>query len=89
LQPCAVHPPRQRWDNSTRKQRRQGTGWEEQARHKRIMRRDGGRCYLCAGPAQEVDHVTPLAQGGTDRADNLRAVCKPCHAAKTALEGRP
>jgi len=38
----------------------------------------------CDGaPATEVDHVTPLADGGTHHPDNLKAACKACHSRKT------
>jgi len=37
-------------------------------------------------PATEVDHIVGKAQGGTDAADNLEAICKACHQAKTASE---
>jgi hypothetical protein len=35
---------------------------------------------------EELDHVTPLAFGGTDTEDNIQGLCGPCHAAKSALE---
>ena len=38
-------------------------------------------------PTQEVHHVKPLAQGGTNDYDNLRALCTPCHSEITAREG--
>jgi len=60
---------------------------------------------LCADPfgehaergevvlATEVDHIVPLARGGTHARKNLQPLCKSCHARKTALEdggfGRP
>ena len=34
--------------------------------------------------AREVDHIKPLAAGGSNAADNLQALCKPCHSRKTA-----
>lgn len=37
-------------------------------------------------PAQEVDHIIPLEQGGTHDEANLQALCKPCHSSKTARE---
>jgi 5-methylcytosine-specific restriction enzyme A len=51
-----------------------------------ILERD---CYLCQCaecakrqvplPANEVDHILPKAQGGTDDESNLRAVNTECH----------
>lgn len=56
----------------------------------RILRRDGHRCQLdrCGQPARQVDHITPAHLGGTDHDTNLRAICDPCHALKSAREGR-
>ena len=33
--------------------------------------------------ATELDHRVPLTHGGADDADNLRALCRPCHLAVT------
>jgi 5-methylcytosine-specific restriction protein A len=33
-----------------------------------------------------VDHIVPLAIGGTDTDDNVQSLCDPCHERKTALE---
>lgn len=38
--------------------------------------------------ANEVDHILPLAQGGTNELTNLRSLCKPCHSRKTARQSR-
>lgn len=56
-----------------------------------ILQRDNYLCQEClkAGryvTATDVDHIVPLAQGGTDRADNLQSLCHDCHKAKTARE---
>lgn len=32
------------------------------------------------------DHITPVAEGGTDRMENLETLCKSCSAIKTAEE---
>lgn len=32
---------------------------------------------------EEVDHIIPLSKGGTNDRDNLQALCKECHEAKT------
>jgi len=44
-----------------------------------ILARDQHRCQLCGQPAAEVDHITPLAYGGSDHPANLRSLCHDCH----------
>ncbi|HXF36352.1 MAG TPA: HNH endonuclease signature motif containing protein [Actinomycetota bacterium] len=61
-------------------------GWGRLRRE--ALERDGWRCRRCGGPAQEVDHVVPAHLGGTDDPSNLAAVCRRCHASKTAKEAR-
>jgi 5-methylcytosine-specific restriction protein A len=44
----------------------------------------GGRCHLCGGAIQagqtwDVDHVIPLAQGGSNDPSNLRPAHEKCH----------
>jgi 5-methylcytosine-specific restriction protein A len=62
------------------------------ARRVRILVRDAYRCRACGrvvyGVEAHVDHVRPLADGGTDADDNLQVLCKPCHGAKTRDEQR-
>lgn len=43
-----------------------------------------GRCFYCQTDLSEmtVDHVEPLAAGGTDTLQNLVIACKPCNASK-------
>lgn len=36
--------------------------------------------------AAEVDHIVPLADGGTNDDENLQSLCKSCHSRKTARE---
>jgi len=42
----------------------------------------------CGRPAEEVDHIKPLADGGTHDIENLQALCKSCHSRKTIEENR-
>lgn len=63
-----------------------GRGWSKLRAS--VLRRDRGICYVChqAG-ADTVDHVVPLARGGTSHPSNLAAIhSRPCHATKTAQE---
>lgn len=38
-------------------------------------------------PSQEVHHIKPLSQGGTNAEENLMALCMSCHSEITAREG--
>lgn len=42
------------------------------------------RCHRA--PSLHVDHITPLARGGTNARRNLQALCGPCHSTKTARQ---
>ena len=48
-----------------------------------ILKRDNHTCRYCGASAPEatltVDHVLPLALGGTDQPNNLVAACKDCN----------
>lgn len=69
------------WASSDRR-KRLPPGWSSTIQP-RILARDGHRCYLCGGHATEVDHVE---RGDDHRDSNLKAICIPCHRAKTAAE---
>lgn len=51
-----------------------------------LYRRDGGICQLCGKPVSSytytVDHIVPLARGGTNHPDNLRIAHKDCNRLK-------
>jgi 5-methylcytosine-specific restriction endonuclease McrA len=54
--------------------------------------RAAGRCELCGLPFKgrpEFDHRLPLALGGKSDLPNCQAICRACHAAKTAKEDVP
>ena len=58
-------------------------------------RRAGGRCERLENGRRcgssdgcQVDHVTPVSQGGTHHVDNLAVLCSRHHRAKTAQEGK-
>jgi 5-methylcytosine-specific restriction endonuclease McrA len=42
----------------------------------------GNRCYLCGTQADEIDHVIPVARGGSNWPANLRPICKSCNSSK-------
>lgn len=53
-----------------------------------VLRRDNHACRYCGAVAPDakltIDHVTPVALGGTDTADNLVTACEPCNSGKTS-----
>jgi 5-methylcytosine-specific restriction endonuclease McrA len=34
----------------------------------------------------QIDHIVPLSAGGDNEPDNLQALCRPCHFAKSKKE---
>jgi 5-methylcytosine-specific restriction endonuclease McrA len=47
----------------------------------------GGMCWLCGVEATEIDHVKPIAAGGSGWPANLRPICSPCNRSKGARWG--
>lgn len=67
----------------------------------KVLDRDGWKCHLCGKQlrkedrgthkpvAPEIDHVIPLAAGGSHSYSNVACACRSCNAAKGArVEGR-
>ena len=44
----------------------------------------GGSCWMCGGRADSMDHVIPLARGGSNWPANLRPACRSCNSRKGA-----
>lgn len=55
-----------------------------------ILRRDGHACRYCGAMAPDVkltvDHVIPVALGGSDEPSNLVTACADCNAGKTSTQ---
>ncbi|MFS8867026.1 HNH endonuclease [Synechococcus sp. H65.1] len=51
-----------------------------------VFQRDGFRCRSCGKSPPEVqlqvDHIVPLAQGGSNDISNLQTLCKVCNQRK-------
>jgi hypothetical protein len=81
---------------ATRRARAHGAGKIESFDPRYILKRDGWRCYICGCTtpkklrgtkqpnAPEVDHVVPLARGGTHTEQNVRCICRSCNIKKGA-----
>jgi len=60
---------------------------------KRLVREKPRMCAACYATGrvtigEELDHIVPLWQGGSNEAGNLQWLCRPCHREKTAREAR-
>jgi 5-methylcytosine-specific restriction endonuclease McrA len=62
---------------------------------RRLVARDGDRCHICGvhtstllGPLDDnyptVDHLVPIAAGGTDTMDNCKVACRRCNISRGA-----
>jgi 5-methylcytosine-specific restriction protein A len=61
---------------------RNNAGWK---RIRQQVLEEEPRCRYCGAEAKEVDHITPLPIGTSERY-NLQALCKRCHSIKTRKE---
>ena len=53
------------------------------SKRKRVLLRDKGRCVKCGSRENlEIDHVVPLARGGSNRLKNLQLLCRDCNRRK-------
>ena len=42
----------------------------------------GNKCLYCGRPADTLDHVIPIAWGGTNDAENMQPICRNCNSKK-------
>ena len=64
----AAHPTSVRWNDL----------------RSRALERDRNSCLKCGKPAEEVDHIREIWEGGPEfDLDNLQSLCHDCHVAKT------
>jgi 5-methylcytosine-specific restriction endonuclease McrA len=72
---CAQHTPTNR-----RRERMGISGGRWETVRKRVLARDQGTCYICGRlGSDEVDHLKPVAEGGSSELVNLASVHSSCH----------
>ena len=62
-------------------------GWASvrEERKKQVYERDPHYCNYCGSKKHlEIDHVKPLARGGTHELSNLQILCRKCNRKKAA-----
>ena len=67
----------------TAHQRGYGATWR---RLRILVLREEPLCRHCSAAATDVDHIVPLAVGGTHDRENLCPLCHACHSRKTVLD---
>lgn len=56
------------------------------AKRQRVIAKTHGHCYYCGlSDARTFDHLTPVARGGDNSADNLMPACSRCNLLKADM----
>ena len=71
-------------------QMERGRAW--QAKRIRIARQHDYKCAACGlvwlPSVDQIDHIVPREQGGSNEDSNLQPLCNACHVIKTAEEAK-
>ncbi|WP_145500893.1 HNH endonuclease signature motif containing protein [Streptomyces sp. CFMR 7] len=82
---CEVHAPAvpKAWTRTSARNRTPNRIWTRRIRPAALVR-DGFRCVRCGARNDlEVDHVVPVARGGSWTLENAQTLCQPCHKIKS------
>jgi 5-methylcytosine-specific restriction endonuclease McrA len=70
---------------AARARKKNAPGRFKRADIKRMLKEQNGICVTCPADISltyQVDHIVPLARGGTNWPDNLQLLCGPCNQSK-------
>ena len=84
-----ANPERYQESNRNHKAKRRGAEGRHTAKDIReIFVLQKGRCAVCRCrlDGYHVDHIVPLAAGGTNNRQNIQLACLPCNLAKGARD---
>jgi 5-methylcytosine-specific restriction endonuclease McrA len=73
---------RQRWNHYNRL-RRKGLAIPDRLANEYAVILRGDPCVYCGAPMEHIDHIAPIAGGGTGSWDNLTAACAACNFSKS------
>lgn len=91
---CSSHERARRKEDDAHRGSRHQRGYDAEwdALRVQILERDQYLCQVgrgrpgCLVDASQVDHIVPLADGGSHSPTNLQAICTACHGRKTGSE---
>ena len=87
----AKHKGWSMWQHYKGSSKSRGYGYAWNKLRLKALERDKHLCQMCLKrgiftTATDVDHIIPLAQGGSDAMENLQSLCHECHKQKTCQE---
>ncbi|MGJ3559618.1 HNH endonuclease [Streptomyces sp. INA 01156] len=84
---CGTHQLRKSWSRTSARNSSRPRDWAK--RRTRTLARDRFTCRQCGAREHlEVDHIVPVARGGSWELENLWVLCRSCHRRKTYDERR-
>lgn len=83
---CREHQLRKPWQNTSARNQSRPANWP--SIRAQVLARDRFTCQMCGGRSDlEVDHIIPVARGGSWEPSNLQTLCSDCHKDKTRRIG--
>lgn len=85
------HPDRKRAVENRRRARKYAAGGSYTASDiAELFKHQRGRCAYCPTALtkknRHIDHIEPIARGGTNDRSNLQLLCQPCNSSKGARD---
>jgi hypothetical protein len=78
-------------DAGRRRRAREQAAVKDGYRRRDIFGRDGWQCQICQAELDEdtatIDHIVPLALGGSDTSENVRTACRSCNSRRGSRVG--
>ncbi|AWN05281.1 HNH endonuclease [Streptomyces phage Ibantik] len=83
---CREHQTRKPWQNTSARNQSRPANWP--TIKAQVLARDRFTCQMCGARSNlEVDHIIPVAKGGSWEMENLWVLCKEDHIRKTRKFG--